>query len=88
MSAPPNRREDEVRRLLDSPHPAVPVDLGARAVLRGRRILRRRRAVHAALWTLLAAAAVAGIVLAVMFWPHTDPARVPSNGTWWSPMGQ
>jgi hypothetical protein len=86
MSAVPNRRDDEVRRLLDTPHPMVPVDLAARAVLRGRRILRRRRAVHAVLWILLAAAVVAGIVLAVVFWPHASPATVPAND-WWSPMG-
>ncbi|WNI17449.1 hypothetical protein [Actinacidiphila sp. ITFR-21] len=87
MSGPPNRREDEVRRLLDTPHPMVPTDLGARAVLRGRRIVRRRRAVHAVLWLLLAAAVAAGIVLAVLLWPDRPPAGTPADGTWWSPMG-
>ncbi|WP_329135866.1 hypothetical protein OG552_23020 [Streptomyces sp. NBC_01476] len=89
MSPVPNRRDDEVRRLLDTPHPAVPVDLGTRAQQRGRLIVRRRRVLHLVLWVLLAAASVAGIVLAVMLWPH-DPATpdVPSNGTWWSPMGR
>jgi hypothetical protein len=87
VSALPNRRDDEVRRLLDTPHPAVPVDLGARALLRGRRIVRRRRAVHAVLWMLLVAAAVTGIVLAVLLWPHTPAPDVPADDTWWSPMG-
>jgi hypothetical protein len=88
VSVLPNRRDDEVRRLLDTPHPLVPVDLGARALRRGRRIVRRRRAVHAVLWVLVFAAAVAGIVLAVVFWPHSAPTQVPTSGTWWSPMGR
>ena len=87
MSALPNRRDDEVRRLLDTPHPAVPVDLATRAVLRGRRILHRRRVVHTVLWTVLVAAAVAGLVLAVLTWPDTGTSSVPDDGTWWSPMG-
>lgn len=85
MSPLPNRRDDEVRRLLDTPHPVVPVDLAARAAVRGRRILHRRRITHAVLWTLVVAAAVAGIVLAVMLWPNGDATNVPVDGNWWSP---
>jgi hypothetical protein len=81
----PNRRDDEVRRLLDTPHPVVPADLPARAVLRGRRIVHRRRVVHAALWALLVAAVVTGIVLAVLLWPDADAGSVPGDGSWWSP---
>jgi len=82
-----NRRDDEVRRLLDTPHPAVPVDLAARAVLRGRRIVRRRRIEHTVLWALLAAAAIAGIVLAVLAWPDHPAPDVPTDGTWWPQTG-
>ncbi len=79
----PNRRDAEVRRLLDTRHPMVPLDLTARAMARGRRIVRRRRAVHAVLWTLLFAAAVTGIVLAVLAWPDR-PAPAPHDGPWWT----
>lgn len=84
MSRLPNRRDDEVRRLLDTPHPAVPVDLAARAALRGRRIVRRRRIEHAVLWALLVAAAVTALVLAALTWPH-DPSSPggPVDDTWW-----
>ena len=88
MSPLPNRRDDEVRRLLDTPHPAVPVDLAARAVLRGRRIVRRRRIEYTVLWALLAAAAIAGIVLAVLSWPDHSTPPVPSDGTWWQTNGR
>ena len=87
MSSLPNRRDDEVRRLLDTPHPAVPIDLAYRAILRGRRMLRRRRILHTVALTLLAAAVLAGIVLAAVFWPHGSTDPVPIDGSWWSPMG-
>ncbi|WP_433892050.1 hypothetical protein [Streptomyces sp. CA-111067] len=89
MSVVPNRRDDEVRRLLDTPHPMVPADLPLRAVVRGRRIVRRRRAAHHVLLALLAAAVLAGIVVAVMMWPHHDTPQTPSDdgyGGWWSPV--
>ncbi|BBA99740.1 hypothetical protein RVR_6490 [Actinacidiphila reveromycinica] len=60
---PPNRREAEVRRLLDTPHPAVPPDLAERAALRGRGLLRRRRVLRYALGAALLAAALAAAVL-------------------------
>jgi hypothetical protein len=83
----PNRRDDEVRQLLDTPHPAVPADLVARATVRGRRTVRRRRVRRQVLWVLLVAAVVAGIVLAVLAWPeHHDPAGDTGDGTWWSPV--
>lgn len=87
MSPLPNRRDDEVRRLLDTPHPSVPIDLPLRAILRGRRTLRRRRIVHTVLWALLAAAVLTGIVLSVLLWPHNTTTKVPTDGTWWSPVG-
>ncbi|WP_200823136.1 hypothetical protein [Actinacidiphila yanglinensis] len=61
---PPNRREDEVRRLLDTPHPLLPADLAARAVRGGRRLLLHRRVVRYALCLLLLAAATTALVLA------------------------
>jgi hypothetical protein len=86
VSPLPNRRDDEVRRLLDTPHPMVPLDLASRAMARGRRIVRRRRTVHAVLWTLLVVAVAAGIVLAVLAWPDHPASTVPSDGsTWWAP---
>jgi hypothetical protein len=87
VSTLPNRRDDEVRRLLDTPHPVVPLDLTARAMTRGRRIARRRRIVQLALWTLLLAALVAGVVLAVLYWPQDDPATTTPDGNWWSALG-
>ena len=88
MSRLPNRRDDEVRRLLDTPHPVVPLDLTARAMARGRRIVRRRRITQRVLWVVLFAAVVAGIVFAVMAWPDNGPSTTTPNGdTWWSPMG-
>lgn len=87
MSRLPNRRDDEVRRLLDTPHPVVPIDLAARAMVRGRRIVRRRRTTYTVLWALLLAAAVAGIVLAVMTWPNPTTSSVPTDGPLWTPSG-
>lgn len=83
----PNRRDDEVRRLLDTPHPVVPLDLTARATARGRRIVRRRRLARRALTVVLLAALVAGVVLAVLAWPDNPATTTPTDGTWWSPMG-
>lgn len=74
--------------MLDGPHPMVPVDLVARATVRGRRTVRRRRAARWALWALLLAAVVAGAVLAAVLWPDgQDPADNP-GGTWWAPAAQ
>ncbi|WP_329175264.1 hypothetical protein [Streptomyces sp. NBC_01477] len=87
MSGAPNRRDDEVRRLLDTPHPMVPAGLVAVATVRGRRTVRRRRFAHHVLWVLLLAAVAAGIALAVMAWPdHHDPAGRTGDDTWWAPV--
>ena len=65
--------------MLDGPHPVVPVDLVPRAAARGRRAVRRRRVARYALWALLLAAAVAGLVLAAVFWPDRErPATTPA----------
>ncbi len=61
-SRPPDRKADEVRRMLDTPHPPFPPDLAEHAMARGRRLLRRRRARHVAGWLLLAAALLAAAV--------------------------
>ncbi|WP_327289041.1 hypothetical protein [Streptomyces sp. NBC_01198] len=83
----PNRRDDEVRQLLDTPHPAVPAGLVARAAVRGRRTVRRRRVLLHVLWVLVVAAALTGIVFAVLAWPDDEaPADDPGDGTWWSPV--
>ena len=87
MSRLPNRRDDEVRRLLDTPHPVVPLDLAARAMVRGRRIVRRRHTTYTVLWALLFAAAVTGIVLAVLFWPEPPASTTLPNDTPWSTPG-
>ncbi|MFH9606532.1 hypothetical protein [Streptomyces sp. NPDC017448] len=70
-------REEQVRRMLDGPHPVLPPDLAARAARRGGRRLRWRRAVgRAAAWSL-AAALVAVLVWAGVEQPWTaEPAQV------------
>ncbi|MFI0940692.1 hypothetical protein [Streptomyces sp. NPDC021020] len=85
MSPARNRRDDEVRRLLDTPHPIVPAGLVAHATARGRRTVRRRRVLARVLWVLLAAAVVAGIVLAVLYWPDDagSGGGGTGDGTWW-----
>ncbi|MGW0464147.1 hypothetical protein ACWDX6_02570 [Streptomyces sp. NPDC003027] len=73
----PERPEDQVRRMLESPHPQVPGDLAARAVERGTRLLHRGRMVRRVLWTLLAAAVIAFAVWASV----AEPWAVPPAGT-------
>ena len=75
VRALPDRKEAEVRRMLDVPHPAAPPDLAERAMARGRRLLRRRRALHA-LWALLLAAAVVTAVVLAVLYGHTGPSDV------------
>ncbi|KUJ66116.1 hypothetical protein ACZ90_40410 [Streptomyces albus subsp. albus] len=73
-----DRKEDEVRRMLDRPpRPLVPPRLAVRAAERGHRILRRRRAVRAVGWWLLLAAVVAFTVWAAI----VEPWRVPPADT-------
>ncbi|MEV7420532.1 hypothetical protein [Streptomyces sp. NPDC089919] len=69
----PDRKELEVRRLLEGPHPVVPADLAPTAAARGARLLRRRQALRRAGWTLLLAAAVAFTVWASLTRPWVTP---------------
>ncbi|GGT53023.1 hypothetical protein [Streptomyces purpureus] len=72
-----NRREEEVRRMLDGPHPQVPADLAERAAERGSVLLHRHRLVRRTGWLLLWAAAVAFVVWASV----TEPWVVPPAET-------
>jgi ferric-dicitrate binding protein FerR (iron transport regulator) len=72
------QREAAVRRLLETAPPVVPPDLYARAVRRGGRMLRRRRALLRLLWLVLCAAAVAFAVWAATVHPWVEP---PSDTT-------
>ncbi|MEU6081414.1 hypothetical protein [Streptomyces sp. NPDC047108] len=69
----PDRKQEEVRRMLDGPHPVVPPDLAARAAEHGRQLLARRRVVRAAVWVVLLAAAVAFAAWAVVAQPWVVP---------------
>ncbi|WP_406454129.1 hypothetical protein OG782_23865 [Streptomyces sp. NBC_00876] len=77
------RKVDEVRRMLEGPHPQVPAELAARAAERGGRLLRRRRILRR-VWLLTAAAAVVAFtVWAVVVQPwQVPPAETtpPLNG--------
>ncbi|MFE7808564.1 hypothetical protein ACFU51_28615 [Streptomyces sp. NPDC057430] len=66
-------KEDEVRRMLESPHPQVPAELVARAMTRGARLLHRDRAVRRALWMLLVVAVLAFAVWATVAEPWSVP---------------
>lgn len=66
-------KEQEVRRMLDLPHPVVPADLHVRAAHLGMRLLRRRRALHRAGWALLCVAVIAFTVWAVSVEPWNEP---------------
>lgn len=71
-------KEDEVRRMLESPpHPQVPADLAARAAARGNRLLHRGRAVRRALWALL----VAGLLVFLVWASVAEPWHVPPETT-------
>lgn len=72
-----DRREEEIRRLMEGTRPAVPHDLADRAVRAGRRTSRRRRAASRAVWMALLAALLALAVWAVA----TDPWSVPPSRT-------
>lgn len=71
----PDRRESEVRLMLDAPYTPVPADLAARAAVRGARLLRRRHGMHVTMWTLAVIAAVLFTAWAVT----TQPWRVPDS---------
>lgn len=69
----PDRKEAEVRRLLESPHPPVPAELAAQAAELGLRILRRRQAARRLMWLAIVAAAVVFAVWAARVHPWTAP---------------
>lgn len=74
MSGP---KEDDVRRMMDTVHPAVPADLGPRAVAIGARLLRRSRIIRR-VWLLLLLAAV----IACSVWVAVaEPWAVPPTDT-------
>ncbi|WP_069814712.1 hypothetical protein [Streptomyces sp. TP-A0874] len=80
---PPDRKETEVRRMLEGPYPPVPADLVARAVARGERLLVRRRVALAALCLLLAVGLAALLVWALRAHPWEVPAdTTPPVDTW------
>jgi ferric-dicitrate binding protein FerR (iron transport regulator) len=69
------RREDEVRRMLDLPRPSVPAGLAQRAIVLGARMQRRRRASRTLLWTVLLTALA---VFLLWVW-ITDPWSPPPS---------
>ncbi|MER5851853.1 hypothetical protein ABT126_33735 [Streptomyces sp. NPDC002012] len=77
-------REDEVRRMLDGPHPQVPADLAQRAAERGGRLLRRRRFARRLVLLVAFAAMVAFTVWAVAAQPWQLPPTetTPSLDGW------
>ncbi|MFF4366424.1 hypothetical protein [Streptomyces sp. NPDC001594] len=71
--SPYDRKEAQVRQLLEGPHPVVPAGLAAAAATRGRRLLRRRRALHRFGWAVLWTAAAAFAVWAALTHPWVTP---------------
>ncbi|MEV0927002.1 hypothetical protein AB0I99_18070 [Streptomyces spongiicola] len=80
----PGRKEDEVRRMLDLPHPPVPADLHVRAARRGARLRRRRRTLHHLGCALLLAAAIGFALWAAAVEPWVAPpsATTPEIDGW------
>ncbi|MFJ4844253.1 MULTISPECIES: hypothetical protein [unclassified Streptomyces] len=77
-----SRKEDQVRRLLDGPHPVVPAGLALSAAERGRRLIARRRVLRLVLWVLLLAALTAALVAAALWWPEPQPLRTTPLVYW------
>ncbi|MFD3658831.1 hypothetical protein ACTU45_12495 [Streptomyces sp. 24-1644] len=73
----PDRKVDEVRRMLEVPRPQVPADLALRSAESGARLLRRHRAARRAAMCLMCAAVVAFVVWAAV----TRPWEIPPAGT-------
>lgn len=83
MSAP-DRKEDEVRRMLELRPALLPADLAARAISRGGRRLRRHNTLRAVMWVLLLAAAIAFAVWAVEAepWVARPSQTTPPSYDW------
>ncbi|MEV7725691.1 hypothetical protein ACIRP0_02415 [Streptomyces sp. NPDC101733] len=71
--SPYDRKEAQVRRLMEGPHPKVPAGLAQAAALRGRKLLRRRLALRRLGWCVLWAAAVTFTVWAALTHPWVAP---------------
>ncbi|MBT2510291.1 hypothetical protein J7I98_31440 [Streptomyces sp. ISL-98] len=69
----PDRKQDEVRRMLEGTHPPVPAELAMRAAERGSRMLRRRAVARRVMWLLLVVAVVAFLVWASVEQPWVVP---------------
>jgi ferric-dicitrate binding protein FerR (iron transport regulator) len=80
----PDRKEAEVRRLLDGPAAPLPPDMAARAVDSGVRLLRRRHALRAALWFVATCAVLAFATWAALVHPWIAPPSdtTPPLGGW------
>lgn len=80
----PDRKETEVRRLLDGPAAPLPPDLAARAVASGGHLRRRRQAVRATLWCLAVCAVLAFSAWAAVAHPWIAPPSqtTPPLGRW------
>lgn len=80
--SPPDRKETEVRRLLDQ-HALdhVPADLAERALADGARLLRRRRALRTALWAAVLVGAVALLAWSLARQPWAAPPPTTTSPT-------
>ncbi|WP_156723295.1 hypothetical protein [Streptomyces apocyni] len=76
--SPPDRKEVQIRRILDGPPPAVPPRMYADAVRRGGRLLRRRRWTRRLAWVLFTLALLALVIWASLEQPWVVP---PSETT-------
>ncbi|GAA3731265.1 hypothetical protein [Streptomyces tremellae] len=70
------RKEDQVRRMLEGPHPRVPPGLAPAAAARGARIVRHRRVRRLAAVLTLAAAVAALAVWLALTGPWAAPPSV------------
>ncbi|SCK26659.1 hypothetical protein [Streptomyces sp. WMMB 322] len=79
----PDRKETQVRRILESVPPApVPTDLAARALARGLRIAQRRRTAALVLWVFFAVALAVAVWAAVAQPWAGEPARTTPPAGW------
>ncbi|WP_329118007.1 hypothetical protein [Streptomyces sp. NBC_01465] len=72
MSAP-DRKETEVRLMLETPHPVVPAGLAVRATERGARMQRRRRVARRAAWMVLVVVVIGFVVWVAVAQPWAVP---------------